>query len=488
MQNEENQEEGIAASRRGAGRWHLIPLIVILLGMISIVMLILTNQIGENQSRYFALNDAAVEIQLKAATFHLWCEEAITGDESVDMENVWLDIDRAIYLSEVMLKGGEHENGLILQPLKDPKCRTRAEDLKGLLTRLKEIARQRFNSPATAGVGSVLDQSFDAAYEMIERKAKALEDGIEHEQVVNQARLRRLFWGILAVWVVLVSLAAIGLWSRETRRKRAEEALEKAKDQLEIKVTERTKELREVNDRLEIELNERRKAENELTHSQGRLRYLSSRLLTAQEGERRRISGELHDELGGGMATLKLWVNFIRKKLREDQIDLKEECQKTGQYIDQIIEDVHRLSWNLSPSILEDLGLSNALQWLVSNLVKNSDIKITLDIREANFQFPPDIQITIYRIFQEALTNAVKHAQAKNISVVIEKASHEISFSVEDDGKGFDSMNNGDQNGTKRGLGLGTMQDRAEILGGSFNVWSQEGKGTRISLQIPIAT
>jgi signal transduction histidine kinase len=197
-------------------------------------------------------------------------------------------------------------------------------------------------------------------------------------------------------------------------RKQVELVLQKAHDELEKQVKQRTAELVK-------EIEERKWTEEALRESEKTLRYLTSQFLTAQEREKRRVSRELHDELGQALALLKLRLRFIEKNLQEDQTILKKECEDNLQYIDQVIEDVRRLSRDLSPSILEDLGLSAALHWLINNLMKNYLIEISLDVEDINHLFSQDAQIIIYRIFQEALTNIGKHAQATKVSVVMKE-------------------------------------------------------------------
>jgi PAS domain S-box-containing protein len=234
------------------------------------------------------------------------------------------------------------------------------------------------------------------------------------------------------------------------------------------------------------DITEHRKAENALRESEKQLRYLSSRLLTAEETERRRISKELHDELGGALTVLKLRLSFIGKELKKDQVAVKEECETISLYIDQVIENVRRLSRDLTPSILEDAGLSAAIRSLISNSNKNCNINMTLDIKDIDRLFSQDAQITIYRLLQEAFTNIGKHAKAKNVSVVIKNHDDRVSFSVEDDGIGFDVTRIATVDPDKRGLGLSIMDERARMLGGSLEIWSEKGKGTRISFHIPL--
>ncbi len=233
------------------------------------------------------------------------------------------------------------------------------------------------------------------------------------------------------------------------------------------------------------DISERKQAERALRESEKKLRFLSSHLLTAQETERRRISIELHDELGQALMVLKLQLKSMEKKLRKDQIALKEECEQTLQYINQIIENVRRISRDLSPSILEDLGLSAALRWLVGDFTKHYDIRSSVDIPELNALFPRETQMIIYRIFQEALTNIGKCADATHLFIAIKKQSDNVSFLVEDNGNGFDVEKVFTKDGTVKGMGLTAMDERVRMLGGSLDLWSRRRKGTRISFAIP---
>ena len=289
----------------------------------------------------------------------------------------------------------------------------------------------------------------------------------------------------VATWQTREGAFFGGICRDITERKRAEEALRRAHDELERRVDERTVELLGANWQLQQEIQERKNKEEELRESESRLRLLSSQILTAQETERRRISRELHDELGQSLTVMKLRVSYIGKELQKNQAKLREECEKTLQYLNQVMENVRRLSRELSPSILEDLGLTSALRWLINNFIKNNEMQLTFNITETDHLFSRDEQMGIYRILQEVLTNIGKHAQAKNIKVLIEKDEDGILILVEDDGKGFDPRKALIKDAAERGWGLATMDERARMLGGSLDLWSQEGKGTQISLRIP---
>jgi PAS domain S-box-containing protein len=235
------------------------------------------------------------------------------------------------------------------------------------------------------------------------------------------------------------------------------------------------------------DITDRKQAEEALRESEKQLRFLSTQLLTIQEQERKRISGELHDELGQALAVIKLRINFIKKRLRKDQLVMSSDCEGTLQYIDQVIENVRRLSRDLSPSILEDLGFSAALRWMVSEFLKHDHpMKISLEVEDIDHFVSQKAHIILYRIFQEAVTNIEKHARATHLSIAIKKRDEKISFSVEDNGKGFDLSEVLTRNSAEKGLGLATLKERVRMLGGSLNLWSEEGKGTRISFAIPI--
>jgi len=233
------------------------------------------------------------------------------------------------------------------------------------------------------------------------------------------------------------------------------------------------------------DITEHKQAEEALKESERQLRYLSYQLLTAQETERKRISRELHDELGQSLAVMKLRLNFIQKNLLGHQAELKQECEYGDHYIDQVIENVRRLSRDLSPTILEDFGLSAALRWLVNNFAKSYNIKVLLDTIDIDSLLPPDSHVVVYRTVQEVLTNIGKHSQAKNVSIVVNMVDSSVQFSIEDDGIGFDERSVAARSPREKGLGLATMKGRAQMVGGILSVWTQEGKGTRITLRIP---
>ena len=234
------------------------------------------------------------------------------------------------------------------------------------------------------------------------------------------------------------------------------------------------------------DVTERKEAEDALRESEKELHFLSSQLLTAQEKERKRLSIELHDELGQSLLVLKLKLRSIQEGLQTDQVRIRAECDEGIAYINEVIENVRRLSRDLSPSILENLGLSAAIRWLVDAFTKHTKIGCSLDMREIENVFSEEEEITIYRMIQECLTNIAKDAQATHVSLVVREQEGCAFFQVEDNGRGFNVRETFSKDPGKKGLGLAAMYERTRMLGGSIDIGSQEGVGTRITFTAPL--
>jgi PAS domain S-box-containing protein len=235
-----------------------------------------------------------------------------------------------------------------------------------------------------------------------------------------------------------------------------------------------------------MDITERKKVEDALRESEKMLRFLSTRLFEAHEQERSRLSKELHDQLGHDLVLFKSWLRSIEKKLEERQTLLKKECENTIAAVDEMIENVRRISRDLMPSMLEDLGLAASIQSLVENFSDQHAIQVTLDLVDIDHLFSREAQINLYRIFQEILTNVSKHASATQVSVVVKEKNGDITFRVRDNGKGFELNKVRERKFNTRGVGLTAMTERIHMLGGTFEVHSQPGEGTEIRIRVPI--
>jgi PAS domain S-box-containing protein len=233
------------------------------------------------------------------------------------------------------------------------------------------------------------------------------------------------------------------------------------------------------------DMTERKEAEDALKESERALHLLSAQLMTAQEKERRRIATELHDELGQSLLVIKLRMRSIQTGLAADQDGLKKECEEGIGYINEVVENVRRLSRDLSPAILENLGLAAALRWLVESFAEYSKIECSLTLDELTRRFSPEEEIIIYRMVQESLTNAAKHAAATRVTLSVKQEENRIRFIVEDNGKGFNFQEVLSQSPGRKGLGLSTLKERARMLGTTLNLFRMPDGGTRIVFSVP---
>ncbi|MGB8990581.1 MAG: histidine kinase [Desulfobaccales bacterium] len=229
-----------------------------------------------------------------------------------------------------------------------------------------------------------------------------------------------------------------------------------------------------------------RQTEERLRESQRNLRHLAFRLMSAQEEERKRLSRELHDDLGQSLLVLKLRVGDLVRKLIQDPEAVRKDCDEILSFLDRVVNDVRRLSRDLSPTMVTDLGLSAALRRLVHDFSQHYHIELEDDIDEVDRLFALKAQVNLYRVFQESLTNIGKYAGATRVTVAIKRYTDRVEFLVADNGKGFDVLRVLAGDAASRGLGLAAMQERVRMLGGSLTIWSQEGAGTRISFAISL--
>lgn len=481
-------------------RWYWVPTAVFVIGMLSIFLLLWVAHFSEKLLIDEVLVDAIMDAQIRTATYHLRLEEVLSGIASADVNEAVSALDQAIKLVDLALNGGVAEYGQILDPLEDPDLRARAEEIRLLLVKLKMLGLGRLQESGKPGADPLLEPQFESVFKEILDRTKDLENILEKDEARIQVKSRRLFHSILTIWVLLLTVATATLWRRERQRNTTREKLLKANEHLLLQKAEltehrehlaelvesRTAELVAANVRVRAEMAERVQTCELLHRTEKQIQYLSGKLLRAQEVERKRISMELHDELGQDLNVMKLQIRVVEKALKADQEAIREDCENLLRYIDQVIEEVRRLSLDLSPTVLEDLGLTAALRWLIRNLEKIPGMAITVEVTEIDQLFSENNWITIYRIIQEALTNIAKHARAENVSIVIRPHDHSVAFSIEDDGEGFDPEQVLMKDASEKGFGLTTLNERVGIMGGTLDLWSRKGEGTRITFCIPM--
>jgi PAS domain S-box-containing protein len=260
-----------------------------------------------------------------------------------------------------------------------------------------------------------------------------------------------------------------------TERKRAEEVVRKTHERLETRVQDRTQELRAVNEVLSAQEKELRKdAEN--------LHKLTARLIVAQEDERRRIGRELHDGLTQNLAAIAIDAGRLEQVAEATEGRDKDGLHKIKEDLMELSENVHSLSRQLHPAIVEDLGITFALQSLCEEIQQIEGVQIDFEADAIPADVPNGHALCIYRVVQEALRNIVKHARATQTQVHLHSENGTLQFQVRDNGIGFIL----DEAKNQIGLGLRSIEERVWLVGGKVQVETGPGDGTTISVSIPL--
>lgn len=237
-----------------------------------------------------------------------------------------------------------------------------------------------------------------------------------------------------------------------------------------------------------IDISKRKQAEKKFRKSEKKLRLLSRKMVESQENERKLVAKELHDSVGGNLSAIKFALEEKLDHMEDDPPSEVVSLEKIVANIKDTITEVRRISNHLMPSMIEDLGVLATIRAFCrkqSDFYQNARITTQLDVNEDNI--PDLLKITIFRVIQEALTNAFKHGQADKIHLSLVKDGDYIELFVTDNGCGFDPENIPSNPNSISGLGLKGMIDRAEICNGTFDISSEIGKGTQIKLTLPVA-
>jgi signal transduction histidine kinase len=221
---------------------------------------------------------------------------------------------------------------------------------------------------------------------------------------------------------------------------------------------------------------------HEVLTTREELKRLSAELLSAQESERRRISRELHDEVGQVLSAVALGLGSARSALKEDnREEVFRQLQSLLEMIERNMGVVRNIALLLRPTMLDDLGLVPALKWLAREFSRNSSAEVDVVAEAFPDDLPEEHRTCIFRVVQEAVRNAARHAGAGRIRIYLRQESAAIHVSVQDDGEGFDPAQ-------EKGLGMIGMQERVVHLGGRLQVDSEPGRGTIVSFELPSGT
>ena len=258
--------------------------------------------------------------------------------------------------------------------------------------------------------------------------------------------------------------------------------LSRHRKHLEELVDARTAELRQANLQLKSEIDERTRVESELRASREELRDLASHLQSVREKERTDIAREIHDELGQALTALKMDVHWIRQRVGDGQPALGARASAMSTMIDATVHTVRRISSELRPKLLDDLGLSAALEWQAREFEQRAGIECDIASEPDDIVLDQPRSTALFRIFQEALTNIARHAAASRVDVVIRHAGGLVEMTVSDDGTGIAP----EQVSDARSLGIVGMRERVRSLGGAIEVVGHRGQGTTVHVTLPV--
>lgn len=258
-------------------------------------------------------------------------------------------------------------------------------------------------------------------------------------------------------------------------------ALSTAINEMADRIDERTAEIVNRNEKLTSEITERKLAED-------RLKMLSHKIIRLQEEERRRVSRELHDGINQLLVSVKYKLENYVDKFHQQDGQKFNDITNAVVFLDEAISEVRRISHDLRPSVLDDLGISAAIKNISRQFYERNQIDVEIEgIDEAVLQrLPVDVETALYRIVQEALMNIEKHAEATKVVINMTHTDITVTIRIEDNGNGFDLQGTLRKNSsTSQGIGLRNMRERIELLQGTFFIHSELGRGTFIEVEAP---
>ncbi len=291
------------------------------------------------------------------------------------------------------------------------------------------------------------------------------------------------FWNLVSITPIVDAAGLVthrvGVQLDVTDRKRAQDALRTARDQLEQRVAERTEDLQQANLALREEVQARRQTQERLIEQQKRLRSLANQLSNAEQRERRRIAGELHDRVSQGLVALKVQLEILGQADGADVADMLDA-------LDELVEQTRSMTFDLCPPMLYDLGLVAAVEELTARTGRDAGLQAEFVDDGRPKPVEPELRGFLYRATRELLLNVTKHAKASSVVVSMDRSPQTLAISVQDDGRGVQRSQEASPRKTEGGFGLFSIRERLGQLGGWLLEESKPDQGTRMTLFVPL--
>ncbi len=231
------------------------------------------------------------------------------------------------------------------------------------------------------------------------------------------------------------------------------------------------------------DITERKRGEESLVLQREQLRALAERLQWVREEDRKRVARDLHDQIGQILTAIKMDMTWMTRHLPESEVEVLARLTESIQLINDGVKSVRTICSGLRPGVLDDLGLAAAIEWQASEFASRNGIRCQVSVPPVDLHLDGDRATATFRIFQECLTNVIRHAQAKSVRVSLRQEDENILLVVEDDGIGFCES---DFSGSLGSLGLLGMKERAQFCGGNVDISSSPGNGTTVTVRVPV--
>jgi PAS domain S-box-containing protein len=233
------------------------------------------------------------------------------------------------------------------------------------------------------------------------------------------------------------------------------------------------------------DITERKRGEESLVLQREQLRALAERLQSVREEDRKKVARELHDQIGQILTSIKMDLTWVTRRLLKSEIEVLARLTESIQLINDGVKAVRTICSGLRPGVLDDLGLAAAIEWQASEFTSRNGVLCEVSVPPVDLHLDGDRATATFRIFQECLTNVIRHAQAKSVRVALCQEDGDILLVVEDDGIGFNPFGLSNSLGS---LGLLGMKERAQFCGGDVQISSSSGNGTTVTIRVPLDT